>query len=465
MISITFKSLNILANVWINNPTIMFTENTESAIQEIPFPSITICPSSQIRRSVWEKYMNTNSSYWDNLKIYRNVMACSTNTYFHSLDQSLKEYIDYGLIKELMHDCGISCSELFHYDTKWQNITLKNICQHFQPTVLGIFGLCFTINMIPLSQMFNEEYYQRYMEFFSTKITYVNTEKTYWNLEDGYSSYMNQPVLVNVIPARTSGVSYNHRLRLMLQSSDDDFLSCADLGIEGGSFLITFSNPAEYCSVSPRAYIIPDTYTKIQITPFVRKINSDLKWRSLEIRQCYLEDERKLSIFQQYTELNCNHECEINKTISMCGCLMIEAAFNYWTNSLKICGPAKYSCALDAIHSTKLPENRLVCNCLPTCSMIEYEVTDTSHFDDWNYMKSINLVQNNSRGATIELVFKKPYFTAYTSASILNLKSLISNVGGLLGLFLGMNLTNIFEIIYILIKMCNNFIITLFLTK
>lgn len=30
-------------------------------------------------------------------------MACSTNTYFHSLDQSLKEYIDYGLIKELMH--------------------------------------------------------------------------------------------------------------------------------------------------------------------------------------------------------------------------------------------------------------------------------------------------------------------------------------------------------------------------
>jgi len=30
-------------------------------------------------------------------------MACSTNTYFHSLEQSLKEYIDYGLIKELMH--------------------------------------------------------------------------------------------------------------------------------------------------------------------------------------------------------------------------------------------------------------------------------------------------------------------------------------------------------------------------
>ncbi|XP_022160931.1 uncharacterized protein LOC111027008 [Myzus persicae] len=97
----------------------------------------------------------------DNLKLYRDVMACSTNTYFHSLEQSLKEYIDYDLIKNLLHDCGISCSEIFQSDGKWQNTTLKNVCQYIQPTVLGIFGLCFTINMMPLSQMFNDEYYQR----------------------------------------------------------------------------------------------------------------------------------------------------------------------------------------------------------------------------------------------------------------------------------------------------------------
>lgn len=39
----------------------------------------------------------------DNLKIYRDVMTCSTNTYFHSLEQSLKEYIDYELIKNILH--------------------------------------------------------------------------------------------------------------------------------------------------------------------------------------------------------------------------------------------------------------------------------------------------------------------------------------------------------------------------
>jgi len=39
----------------------------------------------------------------DDLKLYRDVMTCSTNTYFHSLEQDLKEYIEYDLIKNLLH--------------------------------------------------------------------------------------------------------------------------------------------------------------------------------------------------------------------------------------------------------------------------------------------------------------------------------------------------------------------------
>jgi len=64
MISITFGALKVLIEVGIDNPTIMFIENTESPIQDIPFPSINICPSNQVRKWVWEKHMNTNSSYW-----------------------------------------------------------------------------------------------------------------------------------------------------------------------------------------------------------------------------------------------------------------------------------------------------------------------------------------------------------------------------------------------------------------
>lgn len=69
---------------------------------------------------------------------------------------------------------------------------------------------------------------------------YVNTERSNWNLEDGYLFYANQPNLMDMIPSRTSGVSYNHRVKLMLHSLEDDFISCANLGIKGGSFLVSY---------------------------------------------------------------------------------------------------------------------------------------------------------------------------------------------------------------------------------
>lgn len=51
-------------NVWINNPSVMFVENKEIGLQEIPFPAITICPSDQMRTWVWDKHKNSNNSYW-----------------------------------------------------------------------------------------------------------------------------------------------------------------------------------------------------------------------------------------------------------------------------------------------------------------------------------------------------------------------------------------------------------------
>lgn len=62
MILITFLSLRVLINIWFNVPIVMFLENTESGIQEIPFPTITFCPSNQLRKWVWEKNVNIKSS-------------------------------------------------------------------------------------------------------------------------------------------------------------------------------------------------------------------------------------------------------------------------------------------------------------------------------------------------------------------------------------------------------------------
>ncbi|XP_029345800.1 pickpocket protein 11-like [Acyrthosiphon pisum] len=131
----------------------------------------------------------------------------------------------------------------------------------------------------------------------------------------------------------------------MINTLDHEFLSCSS----GSYFFITLSNPAEYLMVDPRSFIKPDTYARIQITPFVKKIDSRLKWHSPEARKCYLHNERKLSIFQQYTEMNCNYECVLNETLTICGCVSFNMAYLVAT-SVKICGLAKKSCMVKAQH-------------------------------------------------------------------------------------------------------------------
>lgn len=92
---------------------------------------------------------------------------------------------------------------------------------------------------------------------------------------------------------------------------------------------VSLSGPMEYYSET-RSYNIQDTYSKIQIIPFVKRIDWDIRWQSLEARKCYLHNERKLTIFKIYTQLNCDKECEINETIIMCGCVDKDAACKYF---------------------------------------------------------------------------------------------------------------------------------------
>ncbi|KAF0750068.1 pickpocket protein 28-like [Aphis craccivora] len=180
-----------------------------------------------------------------------------------------------------------------------------------------------------------------YLDFFSKNNSFIFTEKSNWNLDDGYPRNSENDLLVNLNPARTSGVSYYHRLRLMINMLDQEFLKCSSEIF----FFITLGNPAEYFLPDPRSFITPDTYTRIQITPFVKKMNSDLRWRSSEVRKCYLHNERKLSIFQQYTQMNCNYECVFNETFTICGCISIEMAF-LAPSGVNICGLAKKDCMI-----------------------------------------------------------------------------------------------------------------------
>lgn len=76
------------------------------------------------------------------------------------------------------------------------------------------------------------------MNFFSTNNSYSVTDKTDWNLDDGYPQHLTNNLFLIVNPIRTTGVSYYHRLRVVIHSLENEFINCEDNDPESENILV-----------------------------------------------------------------------------------------------------------------------------------------------------------------------------------------------------------------------------------
>lgn len=82
----------------------------------------------------------------------------------------------------------------------------------------------FSLNILRNNKITYYFCFFRYMNFFSKNNTFPFVSKSKWNIDDGYP--LKNGILLNILPGRTSGVSYYHRLRMILHTMEDDFISC-----------------------------------------------------------------------------------------------------------------------------------------------------------------------------------------------------------------------------------------------
>lgn len=82
------------------------------------------------------------------------------------------------------------------------------------------------------------------------------------------------------------------------------------------------------------------------------------------------------------------------------------------------------------------------CNCLPECNNIRYE---------YNIIKNKFTAENRSKyvyEAAASIYFGDEEFTAYKRFESYSQTQLLSNIGGYLGLFLGISVLSLVEIVY-----------------
>lgn len=189
---------------------------------------------------------------------------------------------------------------------------------------------------------------------------------------------------------------------------------------------------------------------QFMITPKITTTDPNLRKIDSNRRQCYFEDEKKLEFFTSYSQLKCLHECFSKFILLECGCVTFELPRNETT---RVCGLKDYKCfnSLDYLISDQTLGKRK-CDCKPDCNSIEYEtkVIETTKSEDENHENARNGTQSSNKNYSDGLSFtlSDDEFTALRRYASYELVSFVSDVGGLLGLFVGVSIASAIEIFY-----------------
>lgn len=248
----------------------------------------------------------------------------------------------------------------------------------------------------------------------------------------------------------------------------------------------------------------------ITIRPKLTTTSQGLRKYDANHRKCFLESERQLRFYKIYTQNNCYEECVANYTAKECGCVKFsqpsKSIFDLWTdfhsmttslNSIEsiehnagdretpVCGVAKILChlmaetrlILDLVAGNELARAYYeACNCLPSCTSIEYNpVIDRVEFDKaaitstsgrhanmsgWEFIHFLCaqlLRYSNVRSLTFHfsiqvsklvILFESPFLDTEHRQELYTITDLLSICGGLFGLFMGISALSVIEILY-----------------
>lgn len=117
----------------------------------------------------------------------------------------------------------------------------------------------------------------------------------------------------------------------------------------------------------------------VTISPEVIDVSEKLKSVDPFKRNCFFVDERPLQFFHLYNQMNCAFECIANHTLVECGCVKFSMPRMIDT---KICDESKIECyrrSLMTLYDQYISFNFAgdffrLCQCLPSCTSIDYQV-------------------------------------------------------------------------------------------
>jgi Amiloride-sensitive sodium channel len=185
--------------------------------------------------------------------------------------------------------------------------------------ILTKWGICFSFNLTPLSEILHLDRYVRGLAVV-LKLNCFFLLRVSLDFDHSVIYPMQHPVYPTQILQQPSPWSTSH----------GDFLYMEFFNFHG-NYSNSFEARAGYHLIVHQNYEMPSvTGTNvhfwnqrviIHIYPDQYLLDDDLKHDSLDKRNCYNKDERNLKLFRIYSKENCDHECQSFAFSRICGCV------------------------------------------------------------------------------------------------------------------------------------------------
>uniref|UniRef100_A0A6P7F4A8 Pickpocket protein 28-like isoform X1 n=1 Tax=Diabrotica virgifera virgifera TaxID=50390 RepID=A0A6P7F4A8_DIAVI len=436
------------------SPVIVSFATKESPIYTIPFPAVTICPTTVAQKKLFnftdfvrkkkakEKLTSTEERYAKYISY-----VCDTDyDYFPNEEYFTEDF--YQALDEIKIPV-----EHFMEQCKFMSLTVS-CSEWFTPIILDD-GVCFTFNILDKSAIYDSTVVQ--------VKDYHKSWKTKWNVEDGYKNVNSS----DEYPYRAFMAGADNALEIILYQNETDLdYLCVD---DFQGFSVILHAPFSIPQLKSQFFMVPfNRVVNALVLPKVMSTSDKVKIYKPKARECYFSTEKKLKYFNIYAPRNCKLECLTEFTLKMCGCVNFHMPRK---NDTAICGNAKFKCVKDAEYLLKLQQYNLqieneqmdfFCDCKPLCTDVSYDVEQSqAPWDKKEQYKAagdMKAFDASIRYSKLSVFFKQDSFLTSQRNELYGPTDFLANFGGLMGLFTGFSLLSAAEILYFLsVRLCCNF--------
>uniref|UniRef100_A0AAG5DG39 Pickpocket n=1 Tax=Anopheles atroparvus TaxID=41427 RepID=A0AAG5DG39_ANOAO len=411
---------------WDRDPVVVTFAEKPTPVFSIPFPAVTLCPEIKARKAEFD----FSAAYQSLAKVEALLQVCD---FSFGLELNNDTYADD--VVEQIQRMAIPFDDIF-VSCGWRGQAIN--CSHLFKPMLTETGMCYTFNSMSSDEMLRKEQLHKEYEYLTE-----DQRSQKWSIDEGYAINAGG----NTYPRRSFGAGIRAGMYVILRVKLDDVDYLCGNSFRG--YKVHLHAPNQYPRMYSQYFRIPlSQEVSVSIDPLVMETAANIQNYDPNRRQCYYNHERYLKYFKVYTKSNCEIECLANYTLKTCGCAHFAMPR---TSDVRICGLGMASCCdqalsvleemdlLQALNNTIKFANR--CNCLPACNAIFYNTEISQALFDWR-----KLLQTEHSYLSIH--YKVSRFIRIKRSELFGISDFLANCGGVLGLFMGVSILSIVEILY-----------------